>query len=448
MSRRYRVARNSQKQNEIGYLHAHNMNQYLQPKKYMENYAIQNKSVKNQLKEIAMKEFQDEEKDVAKLNPDNLVYSIGGHQQHIKSKLHQNEDKFGGLNQDHQGPYFDSRTIEYAQYFGEANKLPDMNTRLFLEEPPARENTSHDKFGMFPCNGGVKGPAQYFKAGTKIMVKWQIQNPTKDGKCIIRLAENNDENAGSYKNIRPIGIDEDQYTGYFNCGNTSGNPEGTEIVIPAGTDCAECTLQFAYNVPDFGEIYQCTDISTVKIEGTQDCDKPCLNGGICFKGECVCAKGFYGKYCEQSTEHPGSYVDKNERNPSEPSHVHINKRDRKSNGINYLENTEEAEVPPEYYFLKEENKPAPGQEPTPAKTQASTNIQASANTQAQASKFIFVLYIQMQIRRVLQHNLGVQWKHTDQLMDQFNSMSRKTTQEQKIKMLKPRVVVTDSSSGT
>lgn len=382
MSKKYRVAHNSRRQRDLGYLHAHNMNQYLQPKKYMENYAIQNKNVKSQLKEIAMKEFQDEEKDVAKLNPDNLVYSIGGHQQHIKAKLHQNEEKFGDVNQGHQGPHFDSRTIEYAQYFAEASQLPDMNTRLFLEEPAARENTSHDKFGMFPCNGGVKGPAQYFKAGSKIMVKWQIQNPTKDGKCIIRLAESNDENVSSYKNLKPEGIDQDEYTGYFNCGNASGNPEGAEVVIPVGTDCAECTLQVAYNVPGFGEIYQCTDISTVKVEGTNDCDRACLNGGICFKGDCVCAKGFYGKYCEQSTEHPGSYVEKNERNPDEPSHVHINKRDRRSNGIDYLEQTREAEVPPDYYLLIEQNKPAPGQ------GSASQNTQTSENTQTQACKFI------------------------------------------------------------
>ena len=27
----------------------------------------------------------------------------------------------------------------------------------------------------------------------------------------------------------------------------------------------------------------------------------CLNGGACVNGKCVCAKNFYGDFCEQNT---------------------------------------------------------------------------------------------------------------------------------------------------
>lgn len=173
-----------------------------------------------------------------------------------------------------------SQTYKDALYFSEASGLPDIHTRMILEHPTVRAYSASDQFDQIPCSGGIKGPGQYFKPGSTVLVKWQIQNPIKGGQCVIRFAEKNEGNLNSYTIIHPINTQTDSYTGYFDCGNSSGTPEGVEIVIPHNSDCSECTLQVAYKAPNFGEIYQCSDISTIKVEGTGDCAEECKNGGI------------------------------------------------------------------------------------------------------------------------------------------------------------------------
>jgi hypothetical protein len=130
-------------------------------------------------------------------------------------------------------------SINQAQYFNEASKLPDSHTRLFLEEPPVRSYSGNDQFDNYPCSSGMKGPAQFYKPGTSVNMKWQIQNGTKDGKCVIRLSEKGGSDISSYKVLHPLGKQTDQYTGYFDCGNKSGEQESAEVVIPHSSECTE-----------------------------------------------------------------------------------------------------------------------------------------------------------------------------------------------------------------
>ena len=68
---------------------------------------------------------------------------------------------------------------------------------------------------MFPWNGGEKGQPKLIESGSKIMVRWQIENPVKNGMCAIRLAEQNDHDEGSYKFLKPENIILDEQNEYF-----------------------------------------------------------------------------------------------------------------------------------------------------------------------------------------------------------------------------------------
>ena len=167
-----------------------------------------------------------------------------------------------------------------VQYFAATNGLKDKIPLLKLQSPSARSGTNTSSFGVFPWSGGEKGTVKFFDPGSKIMVRWQIESPTKDGKCAIRLAEQNDQNEGSYKFIRPENLFIDEQSGFFTWGNLDGNPEGVEIIVPSSLTCTECTLQFIYKSTEYGNMYQCSDISVAAFDNTNDCDKPWQNGGI------------------------------------------------------------------------------------------------------------------------------------------------------------------------
>lgn len=340
--------------------YAYEMNQYLAPREAVDDYSYSNSNfVRHHLESTTNELVKNNESKPSTVDINSYKYNIGNPSQSIKHKLHSHPFDDAYIHAENSNVHFNSKKVDYnwARYYADAGQSPNAFTRVYLENPPARQNTSANQYDKFPCSGGVKGPAQYFKPGSTVMVKWQIQNPIKDGKCIVRLSDKNEEDLANYKVLRPVGVDIDPYTGYFSCGNTSGNPEGVEIVIPGETNCAECVLQLGYKAPDFGEIYMCSDVSTVKVEGTHDCGGDCQNGGICFKGECVCAKGFYGKFCEQSTSHPGEYVAQVDKVYGDSGVTEQHRRNKKSNGINYLENTVEAEVPPDYYLVKETGNP-------------------------------------------------------------------------------------------
>ena len=247
MVRKYKVVRNSEssRASTVPY----NMKKYLEPNKYLNDYysdsvsyvqkKFDNPTIKNQNIRVIL---QDDDA--------------------VKKGLF-NHDTFDHIN---------NNILDFmaVQYFSEVRKLSDTSPKLYLENPQAQPNSSNDKQGYFPCNGGVKGPSTYYEPGTGVEVKWQVKNQADNGQCIIKLAERNSESMSSYVILNPTDKDIDPYTGFFPCGKHSGHIETAEVYIPRDSHCAECTLQLTYKVEGAGEIYQCSDLSTIHVEGTMD----------------------------------------------------------------------------------------------------------------------------------------------------------------------------------
>ena len=78
----------------------------------------------------------------------------------------------------------DARHFEpsQTQYKTGVTSKPQDHPRLYLENPPSRRHTSHNKISKFPCSGGIKGPAHSMEAGAAVAIEWQIQNPSHGGK--------------------------------------------------------------------------------------------------------------------------------------------------------------------------------------------------------------------------------------------------------------------------
>lgn len=247
-----------------------NMVQYTQPTEFMNDYYTHGTSfIGNKIKSL------DQQRDSRSVNLPKEFIEVYQHANMGTSSHSENE--LNGLM---------SLTKKYqdAQVF-RSSSLPDSAPEAFLFSPTVREDTDTSKFGNFPCGGGTKGPARYYQPGQKVGIRWKILNPVKDSKCMIKFAEKNDQNTNSYTTLNPFDRDYDDYTGYFGCG-TGADSETAIVQIPSGSDCPSCTLQFIYSAPGYGESYQCADISTDKIKGSDDCDNECFNGGICFEGVC------------------------------------------------------------------------------------------------------------------------------------------------------------------
>ena len=89
----------------------------------------------------------------------------------------------------------------------------------------------------------------------------------------------------------------------------------------------------------------CSDLTTHQADGSDDCAKPCTNGGICFQGTCECPKGYYGDQCEKQAQTEDDYAS-NESDQQQTATTETTKRKKKT-GINYLLHTTETEKPPE-----------------------------------------------------------------------------------------------------
>lgn len=101
-------------------------------------------------------------------------------QNHVKDLVaHTNDlDKWRSVRES------DSRHFDptQAQYKTGVTSKPQDHPRLYLENPPSRRHTSHNKISKFPCSGGIKGPAHHMEAGTTVAIEWQIQNPAHGGR--------------------------------------------------------------------------------------------------------------------------------------------------------------------------------------------------------------------------------------------------------------------------
>ena len=87
-------------------------------------------------------------------------------------------------------------------------------------------------------------------------------------------------------------------------------------------------------------MYQCSDISVVPLDGTNDCDKPWQNGGIWSFTKCVWLDGFYGDFCEKLLD---SNQPEQKQNLTAKTIYPAVRKQKKNNGINYLSFTPEAE---------------------------------------------------------------------------------------------------------
>ena len=330
------------------------MNKYYQNYEFLEDFkAIPKNFVGGKLENRYKNEISASHVEKNKINPSEISLKPKNPYSHIRVQLQdddaiRNELLGHSHNWNREGDFIDSLTK--TQYFAEASSG---DSQIFLENPSARRNTQNGVFGSYPCSGGVKGTPTYVKPGSKLTVQWQVQNPAENGKWVIKMSERDSESLSSYSIMRPINLSTDG-SGYFAWGNSTSGIESAEIAIPSTEKWSQWTLQLGYKVDGTGEMYQWSDLTTVKVEGTNDWRQQCQNGGICFKGDCICAKGFYGKAWEESTSKPGQYKAE-EPNTKSAEEIFGDKRKkgRKNNGINYLEHTPEAEVPTNYY--SEEN---------------------------------------------------------------------------------------------
>ena len=129
--------------------------------------------------------------------------------------------------------------------------------------------------------------------GSSINVVWEILVPENKGNCTVKLSSGKQEEE-SFKLLQPTEgkINQD---GSFVCGRDKGF-EHKEFILPPDYECDGCTLQWKWST-SYGDIYSCSDI-IINGGSLSKCMGKCLNGGSCFNGKCLCAKGFTGEFCE------------------------------------------------------------------------------------------------------------------------------------------------------
>jgi hypothetical protein len=180
------------------------------------------------------------------------------------------------------------------------SKIPDYQIRKEnlphsqVLMPIRRIGTSNMELGQGPCGGVEKKPANTLtNKGSSINVVWEILVPENKGNCTVKLSSGKQEEE-SFKLLQPTEgkINQD---GSFVCGRDKGF-EHKEFILPSDYECDGCTLQWKWST-SYGDIYSCSDI-IINGGSLSKCMGKCLNGGSCFNGKCLCAKGFTGEFCE------------------------------------------------------------------------------------------------------------------------------------------------------
>lgn len=232
---------------------------------------------------------------VGSMLSDSYTSNKDNHLQNIKMKLHNhvvNEDPSFSLNK----MYFtDQPSSLYVEETDQQNSNMPM---AYLVEPYARKNTEKSRFDMPPCSGGVKGKSKYLaQPGEKTNVQWIIQNPVSGGRCKVKLSRGHPDDIASYHSLPVAGHGYDSRTGSFECGEPNKSIEEAVVQLPIDTVCDECTLQWIYEAPKYGSLFQCSDISIIAGKEGKVCNGECKNGGVCQDGLCYCAAGYFGEYC-------------------------------------------------------------------------------------------------------------------------------------------------------
>lgn len=127
----------------------------------------------------------------------------------------------------------------------------------YLVEPYARRGTAKSRFDVAPCSGGVQGKTKYLaEPGQKANVQWIIQNPVEGGKCQVRLSTGHPDDDASYHFLKVDGHGFNSRTGTFRCGDPKKAVEEAQVSIPSDISCEQCTLQWIYQAPGYGSLFQ------------------------------------------------------------------------------------------------------------------------------------------------------------------------------------------------
>jgi len=201
----------------------------------------------------------------------------------------------------------DENLVKDAKYFSEASfSLQDDQyasggtpPQGFLLDPVSRKGTSRSDFGLAPCGGASKGQARLLAdPGQKTEVQWLIKDPVEGGHCQIRLSRSEEDDPNSFESLHVEGNGYDSRTGKFKCGDPHKTVETATVKLPYETSCPHWTLQWVYEAPGYGKLYQCADISIVDPDNREDCEGKCQNEGIWENRKCYWVAGFSGEFCE------------------------------------------------------------------------------------------------------------------------------------------------------
>lgn len=235
MATRVRLSETGQQESELINAFSPSMSRYLEPKHYLQHNVyhtsgqsfVKDKFDKHSRRDEIRKELKQPQSEVlidmnsyARPNQAKVQLTDGSLIKGFMANTFGNPSSL--LNDDR----FNS-----AQFLVLANDLPAVKPLLFLQSPGVRHGTDTSTFRKFPCSGGIKGPAAFHQPGSKLNVKWQIESPVKDGQCAVKLAQNNDQNPGSYVSLKPDSKSIDA-NGYFSCGDLNGSPEYVTVTIP------------------------------------------------------------------------------------------------------------------------------------------------------------------------------------------------------------------------
>lgn len=115
---------------------------------------------------------------------------------------------------------------------------------------------------------------------------------------MVKLSRGHPDDPTSYHPLPVSGHGYDPRTGTFECGDPTKSIEEAEVQLPYDSSCDECTLQWVYEAPNYGSLFQCADISIIAGKKDVGCGGECQNGGVCQNNLCYCSAGFFGEYCQ------------------------------------------------------------------------------------------------------------------------------------------------------
>ena len=160
--------------------------------------------------------------------------------------------------------------------------------------PIRRVGSANIQMGVGPCGGITKKNANTLTTkGSSINFIWEILVPENSGNCTVKISKGLQDNE-DFQLLKPID-GEINSDGSFICGREKGF-EHKEFALPEDYECDGCTLQWKWET-SYGDIYSCSDI-IINGGNLNKCMGKCLNGGTCFNGNCLCADGFSGEFCE------------------------------------------------------------------------------------------------------------------------------------------------------